>query len=225
MSQYKTCNECKRFLPNSSFSPTKGGKFGTRAKCKPCCAKATKNYRMRNPTCAAEYSKTYRERFPEIVKANNKKFRESNPDYAKNYHAEHRESELLRSKIKYWKNVEKESLRKKKFRENNPEAIKERNRKYRQNNPEIIRAKSQRRRARIAQNLTFHVSKKELKRLYAAECFYCDNAAETIDHVVPIVRGGSHGIGNLVPACNHCNFSKAGRTIMEWRIWKIRLGI
>jgi len=225
MSQYKTCNDCKQFLPNTTFSPTKGGKFGTRAKCKVCCAKATKNYRMRNPNYSAEYSKSYRQRFPEKSKANNKNFRESNPNYAKNYHAEHRETELLRSKMKYWNNVEKESLRKKKFRQDNPEVLRERNKQYRANNPEIIRAKAQRRRARLLQNQTFQVSKKELKKLYASECFYCHNEAQTIDHLVPIVRGGSHGIGNLVAACNHCNFSKAGKTVMEWRIWKLRLSL
>jgi hypothetical protein len=225
MEQYKTCTNCNQFLPNNHFSPSKLGKLGTRSKCKPCCAQQQKNYRLRNPDKATNYGKLYRERYPDKVKANNQKFRQTNPSYAKNYHREHRQSELLRSKIKYWNNLEKESLRKKRFRESHPEVLRERNRKYKAENPEVVRAKSQRRRARLANNATFEVSKKELKRLYSSHCFYCHNAAQTIDHVLPIARGGSHGIGNLVPACNHCNFSKAGRTIMEWRIWKLRLGL
>jgi 5-methylcytosine-specific restriction endonuclease McrA len=180
---------------------------------------------MEKPNYASEYSKAYRQKFPEKTKANNRKFREQNPDYAKDYHREHRAAELLRSKIRYWNNHEKESLRKKKFRQQNPEVMQARNKEYRKNNPEVLRAKAQRRRAKLKQNQTFYISKKQLKSLYSSNCFYCADKAQTLDHVIPISKGGSHGVGNLVPACNHCNFSKAGRTIMEWRLWKLRLGL
>jgi 5-methylcytosine-specific restriction endonuclease McrA len=223
--QYKTCTMCGQNLSNSNFSPSKLGKYGTRSKCKPCCALASKNYRIKNPDKVIEYGKLYRQQNPEKIKSVNKRFRDNNPDYAKKYHSEHRQSELLRSKIKYWKDPAKESLRKKKAREQHPEVFKERNKKYRENNVEMLRAKAQRRRARLVENNVFLVSKKELKKLYSSTCFYCANPAQTIDHVIPIARGGAHGIGNLVPACNHCNFSKAGRTVMEWRVWKVRLGL
>lgn len=48
-------------------------------------------------------------------------------------------------------------------------------------------------------------------------CAYCAGAATTLDHVVPLVRGGTNYEGNLVPCCRRCNSSKAGRTIVEWR--------
>ena len=48
-------------------------------------------------------------------------------------------------------------------------------------------------------------------------CAYCDRLADTIDHAVPLVRGGTNYEGNLVAACKSCNSSKGGRTIMEWR--------
>jgi HNH endonuclease len=41
-------------------------------------------------------------------------------------------------------------------------------------------------------------------------CFYCeDERALTIDHYVPIGRGGSNDPRNLVPACVACNTMKA----------------
>lgn len=49
-------------------------------------------------------------------------------------------------------------------------------------------------------------------------CFYCPAPADTIDHLLPLVRGGGNYEGNLVPACRRCNSSKASRTVMEWRI-------
>jgi hypothetical protein len=49
------------------------------------------------------------------------------------------------------------------------------------------------------------------------QCHYCTAPGITIDHVLPLVRGGTHYEGNLVPACLSCNSSKSGKTIIEWR--------
>ena len=40
------------------------------------------------------------------------------------------------------------------------------------------------------------------------ECQYCSAPAETIDHVVPRSRGGSHTWDNVVAACRRCNLRK-----------------
>ena len=48
-------------------------------------------------------------------------------------------------------------------------------------------------------------------------CAYCPSLADTIDHVIPLVRGGTNYEGNLVPACRRCNGSKGGRLVVEWR--------
>jgi len=49
------------------------------------------------------------------------------------------------------------------------------------------------------------------------QCAYCPSRADTIDHVLPLVRGGTNWEGNLVPCCRSCNSSKAGKTVIEWR--------
>lgn len=48
-------------------------------------------------------------------------------------------------------------------------------------------------------------------------CTYCPALADTMDHVVPLVRGGTNYEGNLTPCCRRCNGSKSGRLIVEWR--------
>lgn len=48
-------------------------------------------------------------------------------------------------------------------------------------------------------------------------CAYCPSLATTVDHVIPLVRGGTNHEGNLVPCCRRCNSSKAARLISEWR--------
>jgi 5-methylcytosine-specific restriction endonuclease McrA len=45
-------------------------------------------------------------------------------------------------------------------------------------------------------------------------CFYCGNAAITIDHVVPWSQGGSMHPMNLVAACTVCN-SIAGERLFR----------
>jgi 5-methylcytosine-specific restriction endonuclease McrA len=223
MQQYKTCTKCGQTLPLESFSPSKGALYGVRSKCKPCCAAAAKDYRKRNPEKVIAYGARYRQENPEKIAEHNRRFRESNPNYAKDYHAQHREAENLRGRLAYWQDPIKQAVRKKKARQENPEKFRERNRKYAANNRQKLNEKSARRRARKLEAPTYKLSQKEIWRLYNYACFYCGEAGGTIEHVMPLARGGSHGIGNLVPCCGPCNYSKADKTVMEWRIWKLRM--
>lgn len=51
-------------------------------------------------------------------------------------------------------------------------------------------------------------------------CHYCGSAAEpkslTMDHIVPISRGGKSTKGNVVPSCKACNNRKKQLLPMEW---------
>jgi hypothetical protein len=47
-------------------------------------------------------------------------------------------------------------------------------------------------------------------------CVYCGRASETVDHVVPLARGGWEHESNLVPACESCNLSKNARLLEDW---------
>ena len=51
-------------------------------------------------------------------------------------------------------------------------------------------------------------------------CAYCTRRADTIDHVVPRSRGGTHTWENCVAACKTCNSRKADRLLGElgWTI-------
>lgn len=47
-------------------------------------------------------------------------------------------------------------------------------------------------------------------------CFYCKRApATTADHYIPVKRGGTHALDNLVPACWRCNRIKSDQ--MPWQ--------
>jgi 5-methylcytosine-specific restriction endonuclease McrA len=46
-------------------------------------------------------------------------------------------------------------------------------------------------------------------------CAYCGRRADTVDHVVPRSRGGTHTWDNCVAACRLCNSRKADRLLGE----------
>ena len=54
----------------------------------------------------------------------------------------------------------------------------------------------------------------------AGKCHYCGRqykpAELTMDHLIPIVRGGKTVQGNVVPACKDCNSKKKYLLPMEW---------
>ena len=63
---------------------------------------------------------------------------------------------------------------------------------------------------------TKHV--KMLKSADSAVCPYCNREFPvgqlTVDHIIPLSRGGQHIPENLTLACRPCNFSKGSRMLM-----------
>ncbi len=58
------------------------------------------------------------------------------------------------------------------------------------------------------------------RRCAKGVCYYCNceikPAELTMDHVVPLARGGKSTKGNLVPACKDCNTKKKQLLPIEW---------
>jgi 5-methylcytosine-specific restriction endonuclease McrA len=59
-----------------------------------------------------------------------------------------------------------------------------------------------------------------MQRIAPGICHYCGarvgREALTMDHIVPLSRGGRSTKGNLVPACKACNNRKKYLLPMEW---------
>ena len=51
---------------------------------------------------------------------------------------------------------------------------------------------------------------------YCRQPYYAGARKFTIDHLLPISRGGSGRIENLIGACAACNVAKGCRTPEEW---------
>ena len=52
--------------------------------------------------------------------------------------------------------------------------------------------------------------------LASGPCVYCGMEARTVDHIVPLSRGGHEAEYNLVSACGSCNSSKNSKLLTEW---------
>ena len=49
-------------------------------------------------------------------------------------------------------------------------------------------------------------------------CIYCGDIATTVEHLLPLSRGGTNREGNLAPSCARCNYRKQDRTVAEFRL-------
>lgn len=102
-----------------------------------------------------------------------------------------------------------------------PEAQREWNRAWRAANPAARRLQHQRRRALLseaAEGSAFTAADmlREWERQGFTGCSYCPGEFESIDHIVPLNRGGAHELANLTPACTRCNSSKRDSLLSEW---------
>jgi 5-methylcytosine-specific restriction endonuclease McrA len=61
------------------------------------------------------------------------------------------------------------------------------------------------------------------RRCAKGVCFYCGRPTParelTMDHIVPLARGGRTTKGNVVPACKDCNNRKKSMLPMEWETY------
>lgn len=89
---------------------------------------------------------------------------------------------------------------------------------YLQNHLKEHANRMQRRRAIIKNNGVYLISDKEIKKLYSSPCTYCGSFINiTVDHIIPIIKGGTHSIGNLTAACKPCNSSKHKDFLTVWK--------
>ena len=134
------------------------------------------------------------------------------------YRQEHPEAV---AKTKQWLSEHKPLLaqRRRETRRNFPEHEKAIAKTRRDRNPEKHREHCRLRRVRIsgAENTLTRGQWQSLLAGAHGVCTYCRKAAPlSMDHVIPLSRGGGHTASNVVPACKSCNSSKGNRLLSEW---------
>lgn len=91
------------------------------------------------------------------------------------------------------------------------------------NNPEKVKAKVHNYRSR-KNNTPGKLTQATIDLMYLVHgraCLKCGSFERpTIDHILPLTKGGSHYIYNLQPLCNSCNCSKSNKHNTDYRTWE-----
>jgi len=182
---------------------------------------------LRNRAAAAEYSRRYRLAHKEQVSQANRAYylahREELVEAARAWRIAN--PEKFREAYQSYRaaNIEKVRESQRMYHRLQPDKSREQLRNYRKNHPEKARALIIRsghiRRARMRGILGSYTAAEWQQRLaeFDGQCAYCGSGKTIgIDHVMPLSRGGTNVIENIVPACKSCNCSKGAKTVEEW---------
>jgi len=200
----KTCTKCQTEKSVDLFYKDRDRYASS---CKQCQLTQRKQYYIDNKATVKVKRAAYQKAHQAEQYEHLKKWRKNNPEKV-------REA----GRRQYAGNIKHHLAVKKEWRLANPEAVKAILEKHRLNHLPKMAEKSHKRRAKLRGNGVFQVTEKELIRLYASPCAHCGTMENvTIDHIIPVARGGRHSIGNLQPLCLTCNSSKNAKTMAEWK--------
>lgn len=169
----------------------------------------------------------------ECVRQINQTQRDANVERNRRYQAayleRHRDRINARKLARYHLNSEEICAKNAKYRQENYEHRMNIERASRERNKDKWRPSKNARqsaRNRVINEGKFVILDKELRRVYEAPCYNCGSMEnQTLDHIVPLSRGGMHSVGNIGTLCLSCNCSKHARTITEWKHSKELLGV
>lgn len=222
------CSTCGIDKPQTEFHKARKRKRGFTSACKTCRKIARKIYTEKEKSTPIV-------NFRECSKCHNKKpLEEFYKDKSSSdgyghvcklclsvvhaaYHASHKE--IISQKAKTWrlKNSEHLYYSKKQYREENQEAERARIISWQKANPE--QEQERRRRGKMARRMRNQENPvndltttqwREILDAYGHRCVYCGRKMQrlTMDHIIPLSKGGSHTASNVVPACRSCNSKK-----------------
>ena len=186
----KFCKECGKEFEAGKFNPKQIF----------CCRRCKgRNWRRNNREKIRERGKIY-------YRKNREKCRERERIYYRNHYRKNREKCRERERIYREKNREKIREQHRDWREKNKEKVRERN-----------RVKRHRRRAwKKGNGGSFTAQQiRELRkqsqgicRGYKREPHFVGEEALTIDHIIPLCKGGTNNIDNIQLLCLSCNCKK-----------------
>ncbi len=161
--------------------------------------KATNDgYQHQCKTCANEYAGQYSKQHPESNRESVRKYGKLHPDRIKEKMQRYQGLDWFKNKWKKWHDEHE-----------NPEQRRER----RRINDENRRAK------KMLNGGTITAKEwKEAVEKYGNKCLYpgCESTDVTMDHIVPISKGGRHEINNVQPLCQKHN-SKKSTQVVDYR--------
>jgi len=189
----RVCPRCSTSMPRTLafFPANKRMADGLSSWCRTCHREAKREATRQSPEKNRQRAAAWRQQHPERARQSTAAWRKAHPERTRaNDRASHRRS--IEDRRRY-------------------------NREYRQANLERVRLvgrlKEARRRARLANAPGNCTTEQTAARVafYGHRCWMCGAPWEHLDHVIPLVLGGSNWPSNIRPACRSCNSAKGGR--------------
>jgi len=114
-------------------------------------------------------------------------------------------------------------------RARHPEWVRAWQARYAAANPDTRRLLEEKRRARKKNAPGGGVSRAQWRDVVRGSlglCSYCFKRKRlTLDHIVPLTRGGEHDVENVAAACIECNSSKHNASLLVWMALRAAGGI
>lgn len=167
-------------------------------RCKPCVSAMRREHYQAN-----------KERIKARVRAHYKANKPASAEYHKKYYLEHKDQ--VRALHAEWvlKNKERDADHKRQWVARNLDRRRDQVRIYQSKRRSKIKHSGDRFTAdQLAQRFS----------VFGDKCVYCGVGGKmTMDHVIPMSRGGRHILSNIRPACLSCNCRKQARKPSEWK--------
>lgn len=226
---YRKCHDCKQILLETEENFIKvfskrDNLYYFKCHCRECGKIRSLKWRDKNKAQYLNYAKEYRatdkcresrqrylENHKEEVRAYKKAYRASHKEQIQLYDKQRRESQETREHIlgmcRRW-------------RANNVERVADYNKSYAANNLDYYRQATQKR-AALAKSVESTLTLQEwenAKTYFDNSCAYCGKQLQrlTQDHFIPLSKGGTYTIRNIIPACKSCNCAKHDNNFNEW---------
>ena len=181
--------------------------------CDACKVTARKEVKL---TCTRNWRLAHKNEISEYNKKWAQEHKEERSEYRKGYYQKNRDSLLLKGRLNTHM-----------YHKAHPEEHRAYTREWKKANPELVKQNIHKRRARKKGNGGSYTTI-ELHELWHKQngfCFYCGellyktlNSVYHIEHKIPLSRGGSNSISNIVLSCEECNLRKGTKTSEEFTL-------
>lgn len=217
-----------------------GERFTSNQRCVICSTKSRQNWTINNRELINKRQNQKRSENREEVRQKEREWYYNNKDKIKSVKTKWRENNkdlLKKCRLKrYWENPEKYRELQKQYKLENKDTVYAYNSKYYQENiekekirvkywqkanPETIKIINKNRRAR-KRNAEGKYSLGDIKRITLQQnnkCAYCSielKKIRHIDHIIPLIKGGSNWPSNIQILCPSCNMRKQAKDPIDF---------
>lgn len=234
--ELRQCISCKEWKSKSEFYERKDvvGGDKLRGQCKACLVKAGKFRQSKRQDEVKEVKHLWYERNKERLKSKSREYYEANIEKVKKQADgwRRKNGDLVKGYARRYREGNRDKINDygRRRYEGNSRKVLAINRRWQKENPEKTKDIKRRRRARefgLGKGGLTGQQWEAILKYYGNICLCCGIKGKdtpegylTQDHIIPLIKGGTHQAGNVQPLCKSCNSRKAIKTI-DFRPYKL----